>query len=361
MPVTRAQAATSTHGWMRACWQATPSLRYTTTRRSTRSRGNPVTRKGFIARIRLEEIGKGSIHPHEKTLAGPKADRLRLFTACRANLSCVFSLYAEPVQGQGGQQTVTQALDNAATGAPLIEVPDDDGIMHRVWRVTDPNVIESVTNGMKARDLFIADGHHRYETALKYRDVMNEGIDSPTGDEPHNFVMMYLSNMLDAGMTVFPTHRVVHGLEGLDAMKLVSTLEEYFNVERLAFDATTEAAVRAEFYAKVEQGGQGGVCAMGLFIRGEDTYFVLTLKSNEVMEQAFGTSIPDVFKDLDVTVLHSLVLSKVLGLTTESQERQENLFYVKSSDATLDKARDSDKSASLYPERYEGRADKGGG
>ncbi|MFQ5736132.1 MAG: DUF1015 domain-containing protein [Thermodesulfobacteriota bacterium] len=295
--------------------------------------GGKQTRKGFIARSRLEEFGKG-IRPHEKTLSGPKADRLKLMQACKVNLSCIFSLYSSP------RLEINTALDNATAGLePIIDVVDDDGIENILWRVDDPEIIALVTESMKSKALFIADGHHRYETALNYRNMMREREANPTGDEPYNYVMMYFSNMDDEGMTIWPTHRVIHSLKDFDGAAFLAECGRYFDIEEFPCAGADEAGARARFLERLVSVGEEKT-SLGLHVKGVDVYYLLTIKSKDVMDEVFGDTIPEVFKGLDVTVLHSLVFSRILGLTQEAQERQENLIYVKSSAEALSAMKD---------------------
>jgi len=293
--------------------------------------GSTHTRKGFISLARLVDFGKG-VHPHEKTLSGPKADRLKLMLASSANISCIFSLYSEP------RLTLNTLFDRATKdNAPVISVKDDDGIAHTLWRIDDPALTGTVTEVMTDKTLFIADGHHRYETALNYRNMMREKTGSFTGNQPYNYVMMYLSNMDDEGMTIWPTHRVVHSLSGFDADKFLKECAEYFDIAEFAYDKTNEAAARDSFLAKLDSSDR---TAFGLHISRKDAYFVLTIKSTDTMDRVFGSAIPDVFKSLDVTVLHSLIFAKILGMTQEAQEKQQNLIYIKSSEEALNAMKD---------------------
>ena len=291
--------------------------------------GTRHTRRGFIALSRIEEFGKGGIHPHERTLSGPKADRLKLMQACGTNLSCIFSLYSDP-----GRKLNCSLEEAVKTALPLIDVRDDDGIENRLWRIEEPAVIKAVAEGMKNRPLFIADGHHRYETALNYRDMMREKNKNSTGTEPYDYVMMYFSNMDDEGMTIWPTHRVIHSLKSFDGVKFIGICKEFFDIVEFRYNNDTEPEVRTRFLKTLETEGREKT-SFGLHIRHRDAYYVLMIKTPETMGLVFGAGIPDVFKKLDVTVLHSLILSKILGITQEAQERQENLVYVKSHEEAI--------------------------
>jgi len=304
-----------------------PGLYYYT-QTYTEKDGSKRTRKGFIGLSRLVDFGKG-VHPHERTLSGPKADRLQLMQACDANMSCIFTLYSDPAL------RVNKLLEGATAGkAPDIDVTDDDGIVNKIWRVNDQQALSGVVESMQDKSLFIADGHHRYETALNYRNMMRERSGNYTGDEPFNFIMMYFSNMDDEGMTIWPTHRVVHSLKDFDADSFLTSCKEYFDLKEFNYTASSEPSVRASFLKELEKSGEKTV-SMGLHIRARDIYYLLSMKSKEVMDKVFGDSIPEVFKGLDVTVLHSLVFARILGMTQEAQEKQENLIYVKSYDEAI--------------------------
>ena len=191
---------------------------------------------------------------------------------------------------------------------------------------------------MNNRPLFIADGHHRYETAINYRNEMLAKTPNATGKEAFNYIMMYFSNMDDEGMTIWPTHRVVHSLNGFDSKAFLERCSEYFKIESILFDAGSEEAARKAFQTKVADAGASSI-AFGVYMKENSAYHIFKLKTPDTMNNVFGSSIPDVFKGLDVTVLHSLILSKILGITQEAQEKQLNLVYVKNSDEALSTGR----------------------
>ncbi|MBI3754862.1 MAG: DUF1015 domain-containing protein, partial [Deltaproteobacteria bacterium] len=304
--------------------------------------GKRRVRKGFIALTKIEEFGKGGIHPHEKTLAGPKADRLKLMKACNANFSCIFSLYSEP------QKTINRLLEDCCvTSSPIIDVADDDGVESKVWRIERPEAIKKVAEIMFDKPLFIADGHHRYETALNYRNMMRERTTPPfskggeggyTGKEAFNYVMMYFSNMDDEGMTIMPTHRIVHSIPKFTPKPFLVNCSHFFDIEEAQWNNDIESRIRKEFYKKIEERG-AKLPSFGLYINGMNSYFVLTLKEKDIMDKVFGGSIPDVFKSLDVTVLHALILNNILGISSSAQENQGNLLYLKGLDEAIGEAK----------------------
>ncbi|MBI5892482.1 MAG: DUF1015 domain-containing protein [Deltaproteobacteria bacterium] len=307
---------------------AQPAIYYYTQTYKLKS-GETKTRKGFIALAKLEDFGSGKIHPHERTLAGPKADRLNLMKTCKANFSCIFSLYSEP------KKEINKILETNAKGTPIIDAQDDDSVINRMWRIDNPEIIKDVMERMKDNALFIADGHHRYETALNYRNMMIEQSKNWTGREAFNYVMMYFSNMDDEGMTIFPTHRIIHSVPDFISNAFLVNCSNFFDIHEIKFNDEKEPEIRKAFYERFKEMEKEPVSSFGLAIKGMNSYFILKLKSKDIMEQVFGNTIPDVFKSLDVTVLHSLILNKILGLSQKSQENQENLVYVKDTDEAL--------------------------
>ncbi len=173
--------------------------------------GQSHTRKGFLARVRLEPIGQGKIYPHEQTLAGPKADRLALYHATGFNLSPVFGLYPDP------EEQVQRVIENAMRDRTPLVATDHLGVENRLWIVEDQETHTAVTGLMAAKPVFIADGHHRYETALKYRDEIEAAGQSLGHDDPSQFCLMMFVGMSDPGLLILPTHRLVSGYPGLTA------------------------------------------------------------------------------------------------------------------------------------------------
>jgi uncharacterized protein (DUF1015 family) len=193
----------------------------------------------------------------------------------------------------------------------------------RLWRVADPALIRGVSAAMDRKGFFIADGHHRYETALTYRNLMRESKPGSTGREPWNFVMMYFSNMRAPGLTVFPTHRAVFGLEDFRVERFLSRVREHFTVEDV------EGGRRELLERLIAH--RAGRHAFGLAVKGEDRLRILVLREEAVMDRLLAGRVPKVLRTLDVTVLHTLLLDRILGIDEGAQERQENLRYVKGS------------------------------
>src|SRR5262245_36589718 len=223
--------------------------------------GQTHTRRGFLARVRLERFGEGSVYPHEETMSSPKEDRLKLTTACKANLSPIFGLYPDP---EAAAQTI---LEKAIIGKTPLDATDHLGVVHRMWPVTDVAVISALTAAMAGKPTFIADGHHRYETACNYRDRLAEGREnvrraagvSPLMDANHpaNFVLMMCVGMSDPGMVVFPTHRLFRGLPAMTASDLRRALGDCFTLSPAGEGPRAAPAAWETIEADGEQGTLG--------------------------------------------------------------------------------------------------------
>lgn len=282
--------------------------------------GSTITRKGFIALTRLEDFSSGVVKPHEKTLAGPKADRLLLTRACKANFSPIFSLYSDPCCAL---ETLGQQFKQSP---PAISVSDDDGVRHCLWPVDDPSFVDRARDLLENKPLFIADGHHRYETALNYRDEMRAAHPDFTGKEPFNYVLMYFANMEDQGMTIFPTHRVIHSLTDFSVDAFVQRLSTDFALSEEKIDPRDSSAVAA-FRHRLAISGQSRR-TLGLYL-GNNRFLSLTLKDEKCMDLLFDPRSPAALRTLDVSILHRLILEQYLNITSQAQEAQTNLRYCK--------------------------------
>lgn len=282
--------------------------------------GERVKRKGFIGLIKLEDIGAGKVLPHEKTLAKPKEDRLKLMTATGANLSQVFSLYSDP-KGQ-----VDALLASTMKGKPLFSFTDEEGVFHEFWLAQDPQVLLGVTQAMQDKQIFIADGHHRYETALNYRNALRQKF-GPGENKPWDYMMMMLVNMDGEGLSVFPTHRMLKNLPNFDLNQILKGLDNYFLRESHVFGPEeTEEKLKGLLKIMEERGEKAHV--LGLW--DGKAFHLLTLKGEEVLDKEITPSLPQDYKKLDVTILHFLIIEKVLGIDSQKVARGEHISYTRS-------------------------------
>jgi uncharacterized protein (DUF1015 family) len=261
--------------------------------------GRRFTRKGFMARVRLEPLGTGRIYPHEETLAGPKADRLNLFRATAMNLSQVFGLFPDP------KGKVQQQLDAAVGRALPLEATDHLGVTSRLWPVTDQHVVSAVTGQMGPKPIFIADGHHRYETALTYLNERRAAGEATDPEAAPNFVLMMLVSMSDPGLVILPTHRLVSGLPKLTSDELRTVLEPHFEVTHVG---RGDAAAR-EAWEMIEMDGGQTLLAFGTVADG--IWQTARFRAPRLMADLAKDHSP-AWQGLGVSILHVAVLGKLL-------------------------------------------------
>ncbi|HUE28127.1 MAG TPA: DUF1015 family protein [Solirubrobacteraceae bacterium] len=267
-------------------------------------------RRGFLARVRVEEYGAGRIRPHERTHPGPKEDRLRLTRATKANLSPIFSLFSDP------QGTAWGALEPATTTDPWGEATDEDGTHNRLWRVADPTTIAAVTEALSGAELLIADGHHRYETARIYADEIG-------GEGEHRYVLMDLVALQDPGLTVFPTHRLLKNLTPQQQEALADAIRRDFDVQEL--ESTDALAPDTD----------PGAIRIGYIDSHFQRPFMLTLKSPAIADAALPDR-AEPYRRLDTAVLEALILKGALGMTDEDIDHLTQLGYARDTEQALE-------------------------
>ncbi|MFH1921548.1 MAG: DUF1015 domain-containing protein [Planctomycetota bacterium] len=265
------------------------------------SGGQTYTRRGFMARVRLARFGEGMVFPHEETMPGPKIDRLMLTAVCQANLSQIFGLYPDP------SCEAQDLLEAAIAEVAPVEASDHLGVVHRLWPVTNVEVLSAVGGAMSPKPIFIADGHHRYETACDYRDqVYDSGALRP--DHPANYVLMMCVAMEDPGLIVLPTHRLFRGLEAITAEELTARLGDCFRTRPVGAGAELAPAV----WEDVETSGDQGT--LGFYTRKDQRWTVAELTDAgraRLAEVASDHNEP--WRGLGVGVLHRLVIETLLG------------------------------------------------
>jgi len=284
-------------------------------------------RRGFIGLIRLENLDTGVVLAHEKTQAKPKADRLALMEACRVNMSQIFSIYPDE---DGVLSPIYERVFSAA--APSLDILDDEGIRRKLWPVDDLEILRRVTDTMGAKKIFIADGHHRYETALAYRDRQRQQFPQSTGREPFHFTMMYFAAMEDEGVCILPTHRVVSHLKDFSPDRFLQEMETDFSIQALAFDSRSEEAVRNQMLEDLTRRSRQ-TRSLGMRLQGRNQYFLLTLKNEKSMVDAAADMSP-ALRSLDVNLLHVLVFQKRLNIQVGDLTAGQYVSYFKEPDET---------------------------
>jgi uncharacterized protein (DUF1015 family) len=271
-------------------------------------------RRGFIALLRLEDYSARVVHRHEETLSGPKADRLELLKATRAHYGQIFMLYSDPTG------TIESLLAAPAAQHPWEQVTDEYGTRHTAWRTADPKIIAGVTAAMSDKRLVIADGHHRYETALDYRHYCRE---TGRDDGRAEYVMMTFVRMETDGLTILPTHRLVHSLENFDWAEFAAGARAVFDWEDVVVNGpATEWA--APFLARLAV----AACerpAMGAYA-GPGKLALLRLRADFDLDGALADLAPTL-RRVDVALLHRLVLDRLLGIDAQAVCEEKNLSY----------------------------------
>jgi uncharacterized protein (DUF1015 family) len=286
--------------------------------------GEQKERRGFFAVMRLEDFAAGNIRPHEKTFDAPKEDRLKLMLACNAQLSPIFALYSQP------QQTINRMLVTHVEGAaPFIDVKQDSGGECRLWRIADAQLIRRIQAEITGLPLLIADGHHRYEATLNYRNHLRDQRGPGSGKEPYNFIMTYFANMNDNNVVILPTHRLVRGYDPKPFLQLEEALQNYFYLEQ--YPKTPEG--KGWFLKALKDGGKKKR-VIGASFKRDPRYLILRLKNKRIMQRlAKDLSAP--LQELDITTLHLLILEHVLGLAPKKQASGENIRYSQDEEAVL--------------------------
>jgi len=270
-------------------------------------------RKGFLGALRLSAFGEGEVLPHEKTLSKPKEDRLSLMRVTEANMSPIFGLYSDP------SDEVAKALRAGLPAAPDVLATDDLGIIHRAWRVTDPAATGAAARNMKDKKVFIADGHHRYETALNYREEMRKRHGTRP-DAAYEHVLMFLCNMDDEGIVILPTHRGVHSLPAFSEESFAAKVRAVLPMETRK--GTPEEAIRV-----LEDAGKKGKAIA--WSAGGGRFHLVTFPDLPRFCGEHLAKFPPELRPLDVVLLHGFLLEEMLGISPETVTRGQFVKYYK--------------------------------
>jgi len=295
----------------------------------------PYKRWGIIGRVRLEPFESGRIFPHERTHQGPKEDRLRLMKAFGGNLSQVFTLF------DGDASTVRSTLDPVFNSSPAMDITDRDNIGRRLWIIEDPDIVTAISQLLENRNLYIADGHHRYETALTYAKEMAAADPDPDPDKGYNFIMMALVGMEDPGLAILPTHRHLHSFDSFDFLKVLECLSPSFTLDALNGDE--ERNIRSGT-APSDLGGRGFI----LYDPASDSFSRALLRDDvDLATRMPEMSIP--VRRLEVTLAEQFIMKECLGMTSEQISHQEHLEYFKDLGQAMDRARNGGQLLIVMP------------
>ncbi len=278
------------------------------------------TLRTVVCLVRIEDYESGVVKPHETTLSGPKTDRLNLLRACRASFSQIFSLVPDP------GSVIRGVLDKSRSGT-WDEAMAADGVRHRIRPLRDPDDVATIVRALEDKPFFIADGHHRYDTALNYRNERRAATPTGRGDEGYNYVAMVLACLEDPALTILPAHRALFNLTGFDPRRFEQDLREYFAIERIDFTTRSE---QSDLHTVLETMAHRADHAhvFGMRVRDEHSYYLLTLRR----EDALIALVPDkspAYRRLDVSILHHLVIDRLLGVPMETHKLGLNIEYLK--------------------------------
>ena len=271
-----------------------------------------------------------------KTLEAPKEDRLKLMLACHAQLSPIFALYSQP------KETINRMLAVTVEGVePYIEIEQDNGDQCGLWRITDIELIQKVQREMKDQRVLIADGHHRYEATLRYRDRMRHERGQWNGREAFNHIMVYFANINDDNVVILPTHRLVRGYSHKPFLELEEALQTYFYVEQ--HPKTPEGRIS---FLKALKTAAKKHRVIGASFKRDPRYLILRLKNKRIMQRlAKDLSAP--LRELDVSTLHLLILEHILGMAPDEQMKADNIRYSQDEEAVLQALEKEDYQAAF--------------
>lgn len=268
-------------------------------------------RRGLIALGRIHDYADGVVFRHEQTLAKPRQDRLNLLRATRAHFGQIFMLYSDP------QNEIEKLLQARTEEDPDTSLLDEYETLHRVWKITNPALIQAVQEKMRDKKLLIADGHHRYETALAYRNERRDQAGTSDPNAPSEYLMMTLVPMESRGLVILPTHRIVHGLPAFDREQMLENAGRFFEIDRIDLRMESRSATTL-----LGQAGENGTAFVAVTRQGP---YLLRAKKDAV-EDALR-AVPSLQRDLDVVQLHRLMLERILGISEDAILNQQHVKY----------------------------------
>ncbi|MFC1494820.1 DUF1015 domain-containing protein [Thermodesulfobacteriota bacterium] len=289
-------------------------------------------RWGFISLVKIEDEGSGVILPHERTFSAHKDDRLKLLRACFTQLSQVFGLY------DGADKGILKELKKFIDEPPVVSFEFKDGTGHKMWQITDTGTIKKVIDAMADKSIFIADGHHRYETSRNYRNLMR-ARHGKGPNKQYEYVMMYLTDMGDHGLTILPSHRLVKKCVGFESDNFLKKIDNWFRVEKMHMPVNGKESYIGAIKKALESREKENTSFV-FHCSKNNGYYLLTLR-NGIMDQE-GENLHPALRELDVIVLSRLIFQKSLGFTKDDLDN-DSLFHYNSNTASTISLVDSGK------------------
>jgi uncharacterized protein (DUF1015 family) len=279
--------------------------------------GGKRVRWGLIALVRIEDEGSGVILPHEKTFSAHKDDRLKLMRACNSQLSQIFGLYDD------SEKVVSGCIEKIQSVSPRVSFDFEDGTSHQMWVVKDSDIFRKVSQTMRDKSIFIADGHHRYETARNFRNIMRSRHGSKD-NRSYEYVMMYFTDMNDAGLTILPSHRLIKKYEGFNIDTFLKKVSPWFEIKELPLYGKDRIKQVQELRSQLKEAGERAT-SIGFHHHNGNSFFLLSLKEAglEAMDEDMDPSL----KKLDVLVLVNLLMLRGLGFSNKDMDNDELFHY----------------------------------
>jgi uncharacterized protein (DUF1015 family) len=300
--------------------------------------------RGFIGAVRLRDYAERRILPHEKVLKGPLEDRIKLTQVTNTQFEYIWSIY------QDKAYVIDDILDAREQGEPIVDylepIGGTAGVRHKLWRLKDPDACDLITRTMARSKIYIADGHHRYQTMLTVRDEMRRRYPDAGPDAPWEFIMMFLVNTEHEGLTILPTHRMLHNIKVESLYKLGAAILDHFHVKKYSFRDGDELAARRRWLRDLRN-VQAGEHKLGAYIVNINGYYLLTLRDEEAYEELVSLDFSSQWKLLDVNILNTLILEQILGITEEELSLQTNISYTKDVDEALAKVRSGENQVAF--------------
>ena len=275
--------------------------------------GKKHSRIGFFSILRLEDIGRGKVYPHEETYSKAKLDRLEIMRATNANLESIFAFYSDK------KDKIIKVIRQFMRKKPYIEAKDKDGTIHRLWKIDRKPAINKIVLEMKDKPVFIADGHHRYEAALRYRNELKTKNTKFTEDEAYNHIMVYLTPLEGTGLTILPIHRAVKNIEYFDGVRFEHELNQYFDVIHFDVPKKDQAKGRNKLFKELARLREEGKHAFGIYA-GNNRHLIIVLRNEESLDEMVAEEKTKAWKRLDATVLHYVVFERILSIAHETED-----------------------------------------
>ena len=276
-------------------------------------------RTGFICLLGLEPLNAGKVRPHEKTFSAHRHDRYQLFQHSQMQFCPIFSFYLDK------ENRILSQLSSQAPSEPFIDFQDEQSIQHQLWRITDSAVLKKVQELFLEKTVYIADGHHRYETSLAYQADQFRRHPNLQSNSALNYTLMFLCPMEDQGLTIFPVHRALNRVSEIEPSQLEEILEEDFSIEKFPFNAGNKKQIREQFLHQLEIRGKGGH-VFGLFMARTSWYYLLTLKETS-LNGPFGEDLHPLLRQLDVMILSRLIIQKGCNVQREELDQENIIEY----------------------------------